>query len=180
MSQESPETEQEPFPWHLGVYDAHCHATDTMTSIDSIPTMKASGLTIMATRAEDQELVASVADKLGFEDADSTKPGASDRRMIPCFGWHPWFSHHIYDDLGEGSNQSDDHERPSFAMLADSTVSADKLSSECSSPHRHQELLPSLPPSKCKTQICKSISIAPPIAAPGQAKFIASACRLLS
>ncbi|KAH8700442.1 putative Cut9 interacting protein Scn1 [Talaromyces proteolyticus] len=73
-----------PFPWSLGVFDAHCHPTDTMTSISSIAHMQASALTIMATRGEDQALVDSVASTL-----------SNTNKIIPCFGWHPWFAHQI-------------------------------------------------------------------------------------
>ncbi|KAL9033800.1 MAG: hypothetical protein Q9214_007338 [Letrouitia sp. 1 TL-2023] len=73
-------------PWHLGVYDAHCHPTDTISTLDEVANMKASGLTIMASREEDQDLVRQAANKF--------RPP----RLIPSFGWHPWFSHQIYDD----------------------------------------------------------------------------------
>ncbi|KAI9710830.1 MAG: hypothetical protein M1828_002028 [Chrysothrix sp. TS-e1954] len=91
-----------PLPWHLGIYDAHCHPTDTMSSIQLMPSMNARAFAIMATRPEDQELVEHVASahqisSLRPSDAHGSSPD-TDGFIIPSFGWHPWFSHKLFDD----------------------------------------------------------------------------------
>jgi len=101
MAYEQRDNTREPFPWQLGIFDAHCHPTDTMSSIELIPRMKARVLTVMATRRQDQELVAGVADTYGLRLTDVKNLWGENEvrgRMVPCFGWHPWFSHQIYDD----------------------------------------------------------------------------------
>ncbi|CCG83882.1 protein of unknown function [Taphrina deformans PYCC 5710] len=67
------------------LYDSHCHPTDTVGTLSKIQGLKAAGLCIMATRVTDQHLVSETADS--YPD-----------KVIPCFGFHPWFVHSIYDD----------------------------------------------------------------------------------
>lgn len=115
--------ESEPFPWHLGVFDAHCHPTDTVASLDNIAGMKTRALTVMATRGQDQRLVADFADKLGFADdaipaLESTSSSDCEKsrgHIIPAFGWHPWFSHQIFLDEEEGIPHKLDHYRTAIS-----------------------------------------------------------------
>ncbi|OAX82291.1 hypothetical protein ACJ72_03360 [Emergomyces africanus] len=72
-----------------------------MASIDDIARMKTATLTVMATRAQDQELVAEVA--LRYSSAQNSANQKA--RVIPCFGWHPWFSHQIIDDVNAELNK---------------------------------------------------------------------------
>jgi Tat protein secretion system quality control protein TatD with DNase activity len=69
-----------------------------MAAVAGIPAMKATTLTIMATRGEDQELVQQTAQSLGNE-----------ARVLPCFGWHPWFSHQIVDDTQSAPQDKEAH-----------------------------------------------------------------------
>lgn len=93
------------FPWHLGVYDAHCHPTDVMSNVPKIQDMRARCLTVMATRGEDQELVLRTATQHGIK-SENSENWSKEECIVPCFGWHPWFSHQMYisDDSGEQSN----------------------------------------------------------------------------
>ncbi|KAI9730239.1 MAG: hypothetical protein M1834_006003 [Cirrosporium novae-zelandiae] len=107
------------------LFDAHCHPTDTPSSLASIKSMRARALIIMATRAEDQTLVAETTDKLGGctleslkneqsneekncerkdrKESSETETRTTPGKVVPAFGWHPWFSHLIYDDTSQSS-----------------------------------------------------------------------------
>ena len=89
------------FPWHLPICDAHCHPTDTMDSAQDIPSMRAAALTIMATRAQDQDLVADVASNYNKDLKQSFSDNSGECCVVPSFGWHPWFSHLLYDDSAD-------------------------------------------------------------------------------
>ncbi|CAJ2502146.1 Uu.00g049990.m01.CDS01 [Anthostomella pinea] len=71
-----------------------------MASVPFIPHMKARVLTVMSTRSQDQDLVSEVALQNGLKDRDTALASSpsSQRRMVPSFGWHPWFSYQLYDD----------------------------------------------------------------------------------
>lgn len=121
------------FPWHLGLFDAHCHPTDTFSSITNIPMMKAKALTIMASRGQDQHLVAKFADAHGLTVSmmSTLLKGATAMgvpcQIVPSFGWHPWFSHQIYDDSishslerAEGIQKSDHYKAVIIPSPSDS------------------------------------------------------------
>ena len=95
------------FIWEIGVCDAHCHPTDIMTSIESIGSMKPRVLTVMSTRAQDQDLVAQAASKYALKTRASLNEG---RHVVPAFGWHPWFAYQLYDDRkGSSDGSVDEH-----------------------------------------------------------------------
>lgn len=108
--------EDDVFPWEIGVYDAHCHPTDTMAAVAKIPAMKAATLTVMSTRGQDQDLVEQTAQSL-----NKTENGGHDR-ILPCFGWHPWFSHQILDDTIPSNGQDAEQQKHAhyIAVLAPS------------------------------------------------------------
>ncbi|KAK4450720.1 Cut9-interacting protein scn1 [Podospora aff. communis PSN243] len=127
----------EPFPWHLGAADAHCHVTDTMPSVTSIANMKARVLTIMATRSQDQDLVSSVAAQQKIRSrADLNEPPVeSSDRIVPAFGWHPWFSYQFYNDAAgeptfDSSAENVDQEKARhYAEVLAPSPSADFIAS---------------------------------------------------
>jgi len=93
-----------PFPWQIGVFDAHCHPTDTLDGLKLLPEMRARVLTVMATREQDQELVSQAYSIHGVDvhNIDEKNNEEAPCRILPAFGWHPWFSHQMYDDLNGG------------------------------------------------------------------------------
>ncbi|EEA21707.1 Cut9-interacting protein scn1 [Talaromyces marneffei ATCC 18224] len=102
--EDKPSKESTAFPWELGVFDAHCHPTDTMVSISDIPHMNVTALTVMSTRGEDQELVDEVARRLGDYHCEANDGNG---KIVPCFGWHPWFAHQIRVEEDGGDTTTD-------------------------------------------------------------------------
>lgn len=67
------------------MFDAHCHPTDTPDTLDLIPSMKTDLLACMSTNFQDIERVESIADW---------------PKVVPCFGYHPWFTWKVYTEEG--------------------------------------------------------------------------------
>lgn len=89
--------DQSPFPWHLGVFDAHCHLAERPSSVSQLTMMKAQALTVMATRTEDQHIVVDMAKSRGIKNRNDLSSG-SPNAIIPSYGRHPWFSHSIFNN----------------------------------------------------------------------------------
>ncbi|MCJ1465550.1 hypothetical protein MMC07_004168 [Pseudocyphellaria aurata] len=69
----------------------------------------------MASRAQDQGLVAQFADAHGLTSSMLSKLLKRDTatgvqcQIVPSFGWHPWFSHQIYDDsVSQSTERAED------------------------------------------------------------------------
>ncbi|CUS13520.1 unnamed protein product [Tuber aestivum] len=100
--------------WDLGIHDAHCHPTDDMSKAGTIPTMKAKSLTIMGTRQSDLPLVTSLAKDYP-------------EKVVPSFGYHPWFSYLIYDDTGPGGEREVD-KKEHYTTVLTGTPTEDLIS----------------------------------------------------
>ena len=93
----SPAVDDDSVIWDVGVFDAHCHPTDIMDTVRKIADMQAQLLTVMASRREDQHLVVNMAQQYPLERKEDFDDRSA-KRVIPAFGWHPWFSHQMVDD----------------------------------------------------------------------------------
>ncbi|KAH8886289.1 Metallo-dependent hydrolase [Thozetella sp. PMI_491] len=85
-----------PFPWHIGVFDVHNHIAERPLSVASLSNMKTRGVSIMATRTQDQSIVSEITASHRLE-----SPECLSRKSIAVvagYGRHPWFSHELYDD----------------------------------------------------------------------------------
>jgi Tat protein secretion system quality control protein TatD with DNase activity len=75
----------EEYAWSTGVYDVHCHPTDSMDKMPEVVGQKVQQMLIMSSRFEDIDLVVQATETYGS-------------KVIPAFGYHPWFSHKVYVD----------------------------------------------------------------------------------
>ncbi|KAH9920234.1 uncharacterized protein BXZ73DRAFT_80178 [Epithele typhae] len=86
------------------VVDVHCHPTDSPTDATHAAVAESPiRLCAMATRQSDQALVAALA-------------RAHPDRVVPCFGYHPWFSHWI--SLDTPPKPKEEHYRALFLAPA--------------------------------------------------------------
>ncbi|KAG9496584.1 hypothetical protein J7337_011360 [Fusarium musae] len=96
MAPEPSPNHAESFPWHIGVFDAHNHIGERVNSISELPKMKSRAVAIMATRTQDQPLIASIAKTHGAKGPECFAENKT--TVIAGYGRHPWFSHEIFDD----------------------------------------------------------------------------------
>ncbi|KAI0785335.1 TatD related DNase-domain-containing protein [Irpex lacteus] len=80
------------------IVDAHCHPTDSPISSSVMDALQLKHICAMATRASDQSLVRDLA--LAYP-----------QKVIPCFGYHPWFTHWI---ALQPFNSKEEHYRSIF------------------------------------------------------------------
>ncbi|KAH7150432.1 hypothetical protein B0J13DRAFT_661331 [Dactylonectria estremocensis] len=97
VAPEPPRRYDDPFPWHLGVFDAHNHVAERMLSVSDLPKMKARAMAVMATRTQDQPLVADLVASHGLGDRDCFSQDST--TVVAGYGRHPWFCHELYDDF---------------------------------------------------------------------------------
>ncbi|KAI5450526.1 Cut9-interacting protein scn1 [Naganishia albida] len=72
--------------------DVHCHPTDLPFSDTEVSNVGLGGLSAMATRIHDQELVDGFGREHGRHTGSSGNVLAA-TEAIACFGYHPWFCH---------------------------------------------------------------------------------------
>ncbi|QKD59965.1 uncharacterized protein FOBCDRAFT_53611 [Fusarium oxysporum Fo47] len=89
----------EPFPWHIGVFDAHNHIGERVNSVSELLSMKSRAVAIMATRTQDQPLIASIAKSHGVKGPGCLSQDKT--TVIAGYGRHPWFCHELFDDSSE-------------------------------------------------------------------------------
>ncbi|KAG8673023.1 Cut9-interacting protein scn1 [Fusarium poae] len=86
----------EPFPYHLGIFDAHNHIGERVYSVSDLPTMKSRAVAIMATRTQDQPLIEAIVEQHGVKGPECFSQDKT--TVVAGYGRHPWFSHELYDD----------------------------------------------------------------------------------
>ncbi|GAB7359022.1 hypothetical protein MBLNU230_g5094t2 [Neophaeotheca triangularis] len=77
----------------------------------------------MATRAQDQQLVSDAATEnpinIPGSDDEGEKDWSKEHSIIPAFGWHPWFSHQMYDEAAHdnATNLTDDQKAAHYQSV---------------------------------------------------------------
>jgi len=82
--------------------------------------MRAKVLTIMATRAQDQDLVLETAERYPFDEHSVFSTDLTEGNVVPSFGWHPWFAHQLFDDRqGMSEVNAQEHYRSALTPTPD-------------------------------------------------------------